>query len=147
MEPLVKGPAGLDYLRNAFANKYGSPSDANTSLPLTLRWLSSIWNCKDQEWEEHVNSSSALADNSSQEWLPSTTLRTGGNIMLKTTGSPMGFSPDGSNTKGSILRKLQSPILQFASKTKFFFWLKKKEVFCYIYFEADAYFDTCLCAI
>lgn len=99
MEPLLKGPAGLDYLRNAFANKYGSPSDASTSLPLTLRWLSSNWNFKDQEWEEHVNSSSALADNSSQG-LPSTTLRTGGNIMLKSTGSPMVFSPDGSNTKG-----------------------------------------------
>ncbi|TKY71365.1 T-complex protein 1 protein 1 [Spatholobus suberectus] len=100
MESLVKGSAGLDYLRNAFANKYGSPSDANTSLPSTLRWLSSVWNCKDQEWEEYVNSSSALASNSSQEWLPSTTLRTGGNILLKTTGSPMAFNPDGANAKG-----------------------------------------------
>lgn len=102
MEPLVKGPAGLDYLRNAFANKYGSPTDANTSLPLTLRWLSSVWSSKDQEWEEHVSFSSVLAsDNSSQEWLPSTTLRTGGNIMLKTTGSQMAFSPDGANATGS----------------------------------------------
>ncbi|KHN11240.1 T-complex protein 11-like protein 1 [Glycine soja] len=100
MESLVKGSAGLDYLRNAFANKYGSPSDANTSLPSTLRWISSVWNCKDQEWEEHVSSSSALASNSSQEWLPSTTLRTGGSILLKTTGSPMAFSPDSANAKG-----------------------------------------------
>ena len=105
MEPLVKGPAGLDYLRNAFANKYGSPSDANTSLPSTLRWLSSVWNCKDQEWDEHVSFSSALGDNSSQEWLPSTTLRTGGNIMLKTIGSQMASSPD-ANATGSKLRKL-----------------------------------------
>ncbi|KAK7412043.1 hypothetical protein VNO78_03489 [Psophocarpus tetragonolobus] len=97
MESLVKGSAGLDYLRNAFANKYGSPSDANTSLPSTLRWLSCVWNCKDQEWEEHVSSSSALAPNSSQEWLPSTTLRTGGNIPFKTSSSPMAFSPDGAN--------------------------------------------------
>jgi hypothetical protein len=52
MEPLLKGPAGVDYLRNAFANKYGSPSDASASLPSTLRWLSSTWNCKDQEWVE-----------------------------------------------------------------------------------------------
>ena len=102
MEPLLKGPAGVDYLRNAFANKYGSPSDASASLPSTLRWLSSTWNCKDQEWVEHVNSSSALADNSSQAWLPSTTLRTGGNIMLKSTGSPMLFSSDVSNTQGSL---------------------------------------------
>ncbi|CAJ2639920.1 unnamed protein product [Trifolium pratense] len=100
MEPLLKGPAGVDYLRNAFANKYGSPSDASASLPSTLRWLSSTWNFKDQEWVEHVNSSSALADNSSQAWLPSTTLRIGGNIMLKSTGSPMFFSPDVSNTQG-----------------------------------------------
>ncbi|CAL0334325.1 unnamed protein product [Lupinus luteus] len=95
MEPLVKGPAGLDYLRNAFANRYGSPPDSNTSLPLTLRWLSSVWNCKDQEWEQHLSFSSALAGRSSQEWLPSTTLRTGGNIRLKTTGSiQMALSPD-----------------------------------------------------
>lgn len=124
MEPLLKGPAGLDYLRNAFANKYGSPSDASTSLPLTLRWLSSIWNFKDQEWVEHVNSSSALADNSSQG-IPSTTLRTGGNIMLKSTGSPMVFSPDGSNTKGSLLTTLLSDFQ-----------------FSVTYFEADTYFGT-----
>ncbi|KAG4385811.1 hypothetical protein GLYMA_12G170100v4 [Glycine max] len=103
MESLVKGSAGLDYLRNAFANKYGSPSDANTSLPSTLRWISSVWNCKGQEWEEHVSSSSGLASNSSQEWLPTTTLRTGGSILLKTTGSPMAFSPDGANAKGDQL--------------------------------------------
>ncbi|KAK7246875.1 hypothetical protein RIF29_41745 [Crotalaria pallida] len=94
MEPLVKGTAGLDYLRNAFAKKYGSPSDANTSLPKTMIWLSSVWNCKYQEWEEHVNFSSALADNSSQEFLPSTTLKTGGKIMLKTTGSQQALTPD-----------------------------------------------------
>ncbi|XP_027338808.1 uncharacterized protein LOC113852670 isoform X2 [Abrus precatorius] len=101
MESLVKGSAGLDYLKNAFANKYGSPSDACTSLPSTLRWVSSVWNCKDQEWVEHVSSSSALASNSSQERLPSTTLRTGGNILLKSTGSPMASSPDGANAKGN----------------------------------------------
>lgn len=100
MEPLVKGPAGLEYLRNAFANKYGSPSGASSSLPSTLRWISSTSNFKDREWVEYKNSSSTLTDNSSQEGLPSTTLRTGGNIMLKSTGSPMVFSPDGSNTKG-----------------------------------------------
>ncbi|KAK7328295.1 hypothetical protein VNO77_22398 [Canavalia gladiata] len=103
MESLVKGSAGLDYLRNAFANKYGSPSDANTSLPSTLRWLSSVWNCKDREWEDYMSSLTALASNSSQEWLPSTTLRTGGNILLKTMGSPMAFSPDGANAEGNWL--------------------------------------------
>lgn len=100
----MKGSAGLDYLRNAFANKYGSPSDSNTSIPSTLRWISSVWNCKDQEWEEYVRCSAALASNSSQELLPSTTLRTGGNILLKTTGSPMSLSLDGANAKGSKLK-------------------------------------------
>lgn len=104
----MKGSVGLDYLGNAFANKYGSPSDANTSLPSTLRWLSSVWNRKDQEWKEHVRSSSALTSSSSQEWLPSTTLRTGGNSLLKTSGSPVAFSPDGANAKGSKLRNYDS---------------------------------------
>ncbi|KAK7302409.1 hypothetical protein RJT34_13297 [Clitoria ternatea] len=99
MESLVKGSAGLEYLRNAFSNKYGSPSDANTSLPTTLRWLSSVWSCKEQEWEEHLSFLSALASNSSQEWLPSTALKTGGNILLKTTGCPTAFSSDGANAK------------------------------------------------
>ncbi|KAL1358307.1 hypothetical protein AAHE18_04G022900 [Arachis hypogaea] len=106
MEPLIKGPAGLDYLRNAFSNKYGSPSVANTSLPSTVRWLSSVWNCKDREWDEHVGFCSALGDNSSQECLPPTTLRTGGNVMLKTTGSQTASSPD-VNATGNQLPECQ----------------------------------------
>ncbi|CAL0325057.1 unnamed protein product [Lupinus luteus] len=103
IEPLVKGPASLDYLRNAFANRYGSPSNANVSLPSTLRCLSSVMNHKDQEWEEHISFSSALANNdsSSQDWLPSTTLRTGGNIPLNITGSRMASSTDGGNASGN----------------------------------------------
>lgn len=107
MEPLVKGPAGIDYLRNAFAKRYGSPSDAHTSLPSTLRWLSSVWNSKDQEWEEHVNSASTLGSfgSSSQGGLPSTTLKTGGSILVKTTGQTT-FSTDGASTTGLKLIKL-----------------------------------------
>ncbi|TYI99734.1 hypothetical protein E1A91_A13G037800v1 [Gossypium mustelinum] len=80
MEPLLKGPAGLDYLRNAFQNRYGSPSDAGSSLPLTMRWLSSVWNCKDQEWGEHQNSVSTLKpqDSSSRDGQTPITLKTGG---------------------------------------------------------------------
>ncbi|XP_059451407.1 uncharacterized protein LOC132182231 isoform X1 [Corylus avellana] len=91
MEPLLKGPTGLDYLRNAFANRHGSPSDADTSLPLTVQWLSCILDCKDQEWEEHTNFLLPLtsSENSTQGFLPSTSLRTGGSFLLKTTGSPM----------------------------------------------------------
>ncbi|GMI83622.1 hypothetical protein like AT1G22930 [Hibiscus trionum] len=79
MEPLLKGPAGLDYLRKAFANCYGSPSDARSSLPLTIRWLSSVWSCKDQEWGEHQNSLSTLkVQDSSPRDLTPITLKTGG---------------------------------------------------------------------
>ncbi|KAB1993562.1 hypothetical protein ES319_D13G038700v1 [Gossypium barbadense] len=80
MEPLLKGPAGLDYLRKAFQNHYGSPSNAGSSLPLTMRWLSSAWNCKDQEWGEHQNSVSTLKaqDSSSRDVHTPITLKTGG---------------------------------------------------------------------
>lgn len=84
MEPLLKGSAGLDYLKNAFANRYGSPSDAYSSLPLTVQWLSTVWNCKDHEWEEHGHSLSALDNESSSHGLiPSTTLRSGGTFVVK----------------------------------------------------------------
>ncbi|KAI3752852.1 hypothetical protein L2E82_24891 [Cichorium intybus] len=42
MEPLIKGPAGLEYLGKAFTERFGQPSDALTRLPLTLRWLSNF---------------------------------------------------------------------------------------------------------
>ncbi|KAG8650262.1 hypothetical protein MANES_07G019200v8 [Manihot esculenta] len=102
MEPLLKGPAGLDYLRKAFANHYGSYSDARASLPLTMRWLSSVRNCGDQEWEEHTNLLSTLINqgSSSQEFLPSITLRTGGSFMLKTKGSGTASTSSSSATGG-----------------------------------------------
>ncbi|XP_039006386.1 uncharacterized protein LOC120133971 isoform X2 [Hibiscus syriacus] len=80
MEPLLKGPAGLDYLRKAFANCYGSPPNARSSLPLTMQWLSSVWQCKDQEWGEHQNSLSTLKaqDSSSRDFLTPIMLKTGG---------------------------------------------------------------------
>ncbi|CAN0880737.1 T-complex protein 11-like protein 1 [Linum grandiflorum] len=85
MEPLLKGPAGLDYLRKAFTSRYGSHMDACSSLPLTKQWLSSVRSCKDQEIEEHNNSVSTLInhDNPSQVFLPSTALRTGGSFQVK----------------------------------------------------------------
>lgn len=103
MEPLLKGPTGLDYLRNAFANRYGSSSDANTSLPLTVQWLSSIIGCKDEEWDEHKNSLSSLmgCENTAPGFLPSTALRTGGSCLVKTNGNQMTTPAAGSN--GMIL--------------------------------------------
>lgn len=106
MEPLLKGPTGLDYLRNAFANRHGSPSDADTSLPLTVQWLSCILDCKDQEWEEHTNFLFPLtsSENSTQGFLPSTSLRTGGSFLLKTNGSPMTpYPPPPPTSSGMIL--------------------------------------------
>ncbi|XP_054778004.1 uncharacterized protein LOC129286000 [Prosopis cineraria] len=100
MEPLIKGPAGLDYLRNAFANRYGSPCDANASLPSTLRWISSVLTCKDQEWEEHISLTSALegSDSPAQGCLPSTTLQTGGSILVRTSGVQTPISTYGRTT-------------------------------------------------
>ncbi|GLU02940.1 hypothetical protein SLE2022_201700 [Rubroshorea leprosula] len=88
MECLLKGPAGLDYLRKAFANHYGSPSNAHTSLPVAMRWLLSVSNCKDEEWKEHTESLSALMrqESSSQVLIPSATLKTGGSFN-STSGS------------------------------------------------------------
>ncbi|XP_043712737.1 uncharacterized protein LOC122661420 [Telopea speciosissima] len=85
IEPLIKGPAGLEYLRKAFSNHYGSPSDALTSLPLTVQWLSSIKPSGEQEWKEHTDSLSALPTShasSSQDLLPSAALRTGGSVLI-----------------------------------------------------------------
>ncbi|XP_043709314.1 uncharacterized protein LOC122658425 isoform X2 [Telopea speciosissima] len=101
MEPLIKGPAGLEYLRKAFANRYGSPSDALTSLPLTLQWFSSVKPIGEQEWEEHIDSLSALPTqhtSSSQGLLPSTTLRTGGSVLMSANKSQVVSFPPTSNT-------------------------------------------------
>lgn len=108
MEPLLKGPTGLDYLRNAFANRHGSPSDADTSLPSTVQWLSCILDRKDQEWEEHTNFLLPLtsSENSTQGFLPSTSLRTGGSFLLKTNGSPMTPPPPPTST-GMILENIE----------------------------------------
>ncbi|KAJ0513942.1 putative T-complex 11 protein [Helianthus annuus] len=80
MEPLLKGPAGLEYLGKAFAKRFGPPSDATARLPLTMRWLSSLGSTYDQDWNDHKQVLSRLQDGSPSEKpvLPSTTLRTGG---------------------------------------------------------------------
>ncbi|KAF2290900.1 hypothetical protein GH714_016341 [Hevea brasiliensis] len=107
VEPLIKGLAGLEYLKNAFANRYGPPTDALSSLTLTRQWLSSVHPIADQEWDEYIDSLSALTSNlgSSQALLP-TTLRTGGTISVV---SKIGSSATGSNKpecKGERVDKL-----------------------------------------
>ncbi|KAK1414663.1 hypothetical protein QVD17_30412 [Tagetes erecta] len=80
MEPLLKGPAGLEYLGKAFAKRFGTPFEASTRLPLTMRWLSWLGSTYDQDWNDHKRLLSGLQDGSPSEKLvlPSTTLRTGG---------------------------------------------------------------------
>ncbi|KAM7252377.1 hypothetical protein ACFE04_024260 [Oxalis oulophora] len=88
MEPLLKGPAGFDYLRNSFTKHHGSPSNALSSLPRTSDWLLSISNIVNQEWEEHKTSLSAFMDTESQGLVvPPATLRTGGSALINNSGS------------------------------------------------------------
>lgn len=98
MEPLLKGPAGLEYLEKAFVKHHGPPSDASTSLPLTTQWLLSVWDNRDQEWGDHTAALSDLRNRngaSGQILVPSTTLRTGGNLPARATGSQVAsFSLD-----------------------------------------------------
>ncbi|GKV09151.1 hypothetical protein SLEP1_g20695 [Rubroshorea leprosula] len=83
-EPLLKGPAGVDYLKKAFAKRYGPPGDAPTCLPLTRQWLSTVRVNAEQEWEEHINFLSAM-ENSNRRFsrgLTPATLRSGGNMPM-----------------------------------------------------------------
>ncbi|KAJ9538232.1 hypothetical protein OSB04_030965 [Centaurea solstitialis] len=90
MEPLLKGPAGLEYLGKAFAKRFGPPSDASTRLPLTMRWLSSLGPSYNQDWSDHTQILSGLQDGSPPEKfvLPSTALRTGGSFSSGLQTSP-----------------------------------------------------------
>ncbi|KAJ0240970.1 T-complex protein 11 [Hirschfeldia incana] len=81
LEPLLKGPAGLEYLKKSFSSRYGSPDQAASSLPLTKRWLFSVRGEAEKEWNEHKDALSAVTiNNPGSSGLPSTTMRTGGNV-------------------------------------------------------------------
>ncbi|KAK4743272.1 hypothetical protein SAY87_001273 [Trapa incisa] len=92
MEPMLKGPAGFEYLRSAFAKRFGDASDAATSLPLTCQWISSVKTEIDMEWSEHTTSLSSISQQSSSHgFLPSAVLRTGGSFLVQSNISS-GFS-------------------------------------------------------
>jgi hypothetical protein len=55
-QPIVSGYAGVEYLQQAFADRYGPPVDAPPSLPLTLQWISAARSVAEEEWSEHVGS-------------------------------------------------------------------------------------------
>lgn len=94
MKSILSGPHGFDYLRKAFANRHGVPSDASTNLPKTMQWLSSVWQCKNQEWEDHKNllSSLSLVSEGSQGCLPSISLRTGGGVIRSGNSSQQTYN-------------------------------------------------------
>lgn len=105
VEPLVKGAAGFDYLKNAFARHYGPPSNASTALPLTMRWLSSVWDGKDEEWQEHRNALLELTRSHgglSQILIPSNTLRTGGTMTIKKSDGQPPSVPSSSKNASSV---------------------------------------------
>ncbi|KAL4033386.1 hypothetical protein IC575_006473 [Cucumis melo] len=89
VEPLIKGPAGLEYLRSSFSKRCGSPTGAPTSLPLTRQWLSSVWPDVELEWKEYTDSvAAAMSRNAGvqPEILPST-IRTGGSSLIPSKSS------------------------------------------------------------
>ncbi|XP_059459896.1 uncharacterized protein LOC132189258 isoform X2 [Corylus avellana] len=96
MEPLIKGPAGLEYMKKAFANRYGSPVNAPTSLPLTRQWLSSVRVVAEEEWDEYRDSQSTMASDARlSQGLPPTTLRTGGSFVVSSKMGSRTFSATG----------------------------------------------------
>lgn len=82
LEPLIKGPAGVEYLKKAFSSHYGPPNEALNSLPLTMKWISSILAVAGHEWKEYTDSISALDIESFSHGIPPTTLKTGGRFPL-----------------------------------------------------------------
>ncbi|XP_026420626.1 uncharacterized protein LOC113316693 [Papaver somniferum] len=103
MEPIIKGPGGLEYLKKAFGGRHGSPSNVSTSLPLTVRWLSSVRGSAEEEWEEHKDSLAAFMasqPSTSQGLPPSTSLKTCGNIHTSSNKFQPTFYPQVSTTGG-----------------------------------------------
>ncbi|EOA40615.1 hypothetical protein CARUB_v100082240mg, partial [Capsella rubella] len=90
MKPFLQGPAGFDYLTQAFEKRYGPPTQAYESLPVTLRWISTLLSCKD-EWEEHRNTLSTL----------NVVERSSMGISLKTGGSFL--SPVNTTSKSTVV--------------------------------------------
>ncbi|AQK53020.1 T-complex protein 11 [Zea mays] len=62
LEPLIKGSGGVEYLQKSFAGRCGSPSDALASLPSTARWIFSLKDVVEEQWNEHVSSLSILPE-------------------------------------------------------------------------------------
>ncbi|KAL3843691.1 hypothetical protein ACJIZ3_001094 [Penstemon smallii] len=99
LEPFLKGPDALYYIGEAFTSRYGHPSSALTALPLTVKWLSSAREGKDEAWNEHKNSLELAQRGISTSFIPSTTLRTGGSLLAKVSGNQANASSTSKTTK------------------------------------------------
>lgn len=96
LEPFIKGPTGVEYLRSAFSNRYGPPVEAPISLPLVKQWLSAVMLVAEQEWDDHLNSLSALRLSSGAHSLEKApiTLRAGGSS-LRISEDPPNLNTNG----------------------------------------------------
>ncbi|XP_009791140.1 uncharacterized protein [Nicotiana sylvestris] len=99
LEPFIKGPTGVEYLRSAFSNRYGPPVEAPISLPLVKQWLSAVMLVAEQEWDDHLNSLSALRLSSGAHSLEKAP------ITLRAGGSSLRISEDPPNLKTNAVEQ------------------------------------------
>jgi len=119
IQPIIKGSAGVEYLQKAFADRYGPPSNASSSLPVTLQWISTSKNIVEEEWSEHSDSLSVLPS-ASHAPIVVPVLRAGHGAAV---GQPSSSSAAGSSgqpeCKGEKLDKLiRIGLLQLVSSTE-----------------------------
>ncbi|XP_073270734.1 uncharacterized protein [Primulina huaijiensis] len=100
LEPFLKGPEALRFLEKSFTSHFGLPSNALNALPLTIKWLSFARDGRDEELNDHQKSVSDLTTRpeSLSNFLPSATLRTGGNFLVKMSGKQVDASSTSSDT-------------------------------------------------
>lgn len=101
---MIKGGAGFDYLRKAFVDCHGMPSNAMRSLPVTVQWIISLKNTAEHEWHEHTDILSTLTSQDSSATihggLPSAgNLRSGGSRLSNGVKDMM---PEGLSKRGSL---------------------------------------------
>jgi hypothetical protein len=60
LKPIIKGSGGFEYLQRAFADRYGSRSNALVSLPSTIQWISASKDLVEEECNDYVSSLQTL---------------------------------------------------------------------------------------
>ena len=76
LKPIIKGYGGVEYLQKAFADRYGSRSNALVFLTSTIQWISTSKDMVEEEWNEYVSSLQILPASDNVQPLV-TTLRAG----------------------------------------------------------------------